>query len=154
MKKFEFRLQRLLDIRAAKEKEIQNELAGLVSLQNAERAKQDDLRAKMKELGGQLREQWQKGSFNSTATSTYWDFQSKALKSIKAADLRIASLEPAVNEVRSRLIEASREKKVVEKLKERKFEEYNYELNRELAKESDDMNQKIYMRNLAEMEAL
>ena len=154
MKKFEFRLQRLLDIRAAKEKEIQNELAGLVSLQNAERAKQDDLRVKMKELGGQLREQWQKGSFNSTATSNYWDFQSKALRSIKAADLKIASLEPAVSEVRSRLIEASREKKVVEKLKERKFEEYNYELNRELAKESDDMNQKIYMRNLAEMEAL
>ncbi len=49
-----------------------------------------------------------------------------------------------VNEVRTRLIEASRERKVVDKLKEKKWEEFLYELNREESNENDDANQKIY----------
>jgi len=47
-------------------------------------------------------------------------------------------------------VEASREKKVVEKLKERKRKQYMYDLNREIVKENDDANQKVYVRRLRE----
>lgn len=151
MKKFEFKLQRLLDMRAAKEKEIKNELAALVSLQNAEKAKQEELKSKIKELGGRLREQWRSGKTNSEEALAYWRFETQTVKAIKFSDVRIEEMQPAINAVRARLAKASAEKKVVEKLKERKLEEYNYELNREMAKELDDMNQKIYAQKMSEI---
>lgn len=151
MKKFEFKLQRLLDMRAAREKEIQNELAALVSRQNAEKAKQDELRGKVKDMGGKLREQWRRGTGSSDDALAYWRFEAQAVKAIESSNLSIAGMEPGINATRRRLADASRDKKVVEKLKERKLEEYNYEANREAAKESDDMNQKIYMRKINEM---
>jgi flagellar export protein FliJ len=58
-------------------------------------------------------------------------------------------MEPEIQSVRERLIEASREKKIVEKLKERKRLEYDYEVNREIAKENDDMNQKIFIKRMS-----
>ena len=42
------------------------------------------------------------------------------------------------------------EKKVVEKLKERKMKEHLYEVNREIAKENDDINQKIFLQKRLE----
>jgi flagellar FliJ protein len=148
MKKFEFRLQRLLDIRAAREDEIKNELASLVSVQNRERAMQEDLLEKMRASGLILGEQWRKGQFSARNAMMYGRFVDSASRAIESAEHRILDMEPAINEVRGRLIEASKEKKIVEKLKERKLEEYSYDLNREIARENDDMNQKIYMRNL------
>ena len=49
MKKFKFRLQTLLTIREVREREIQYELAKIVSLQNREREKQADLRRRIEE---------------------------------------------------------------------------------------------------------
>ena len=53
-------------------------------------------------------------------------------------------MEPQIQEVRNRLIEVSRERKVVEKLRDRKRTQHAYEVNRELGKENDETNQKIY----------
>ncbi|HPA73162.1 MAG TPA: flagellar FliJ family protein, partial [Spirochaetota bacterium] len=63
---------------------------------------------------------------------------------------KIDGMEEEISKVRERLVEASREKKVVDKLRERKLREYQYELNREAAKETDDANQKLYVRRLIE----
>jgi flagellar protein FliJ len=80
----------------------------------------------------------------------YERFTNMATKAINIAETKIQQIEPAVKKVRERLIEASKDKKVVEKLKERKFKEYSYKLNREIAKENDDMNQKIYLKKRAD----
>jgi flagellar export protein FliJ len=66
---------------------------------------------------------------------------------IKLQQEKIDSMEPEILKVRERLVEASRLLKVVEKLKEKKLQEYLYELNRETFKENDDINQKIYVNN-------
>jgi flagellar FliJ protein len=146
MKKFEFQLQRLLDMREAKEMEVKNELAAVVGRQNAERAKQDDLRNTIKTLGSKLREEWRAGKVDSATALLYGRYEDQAMRAIESAGKKITALEPEVNAVRVRLVEASKEKKVVEKLKERKLEEYNLEFNRQMAKENDDINQKIYLR--------
>lgn len=144
MKKFKFKLQTLLHIREVREREIQYELARIVSLQNRERALQDELRRRIEEqkalFGGRLK----KGVFSGSEAVLFERFIDVALRAIDAAEDKINKMEPEIIEIRGRLIEASRERKVVEKLKERKRVEYNYELNRELAKEMDEMNQKIY----------
>ncbi len=144
MKKFKFKLQTLMDIRKAKEREIQYELAKIVSVQNIERAKQEELRRRIEEqksiFGGRLRT----GAYSANEAILFERFVDVSLRAIGTAEDRIRSMEPQIAEIRQKLIEASRALKVVEKLKERKKRIYDYELNRELTKENDEMNQKIY----------
>jgi flagellar protein FliJ len=148
MKKFKFRLQTLLNIREAREREIQYELAKIISLQNLEREKQAELRRRIEEQKSIFGAKLKKGAFSSGEAVLFERFVDVALRAIDSAEERIVGMEPQIREVRNRLIEASRERKVVEKLRDRKQAEHAYEVNKELAKENDETNQKIYaMRN-------
>ena len=124
MKKFHFKLHKLLDIREAKEKQIKNELAELVNIQNIERSKQLELQQKMSERKKILKELMEKKTFSYNDVMVYEHFTANANKAINIAESKIQQMEPAIQKVRERLIEASREKKVVEKLKEKKYKEY------------------------------
>ncbi len=146
MKKFKFRLQRLLEIRESAEKEIKNELAALIALQNVERARQDELMSSIEAHRKNFRERMKVGKYRIAEGIFLEKFLDISYRAIDAAERRIENMEPEVEEVRKRLVEASRERKVVEKLRERKREEYNYQMNSEIAKENDDINQKIYLR--------
>ena len=148
MKKFQFRLQKLLDIREARENEIKNELMKVLALQNKERVFQDELRNKIKHYESGYREMQKKGIFSPEDALAVLRFADVSRRAIDEAERRIEKLEPEVQIIRERLVIASRDKKIVEKLKERKIEEYNYEMNKEIAKENDDMNQKIYHKKL------
>jgi flagellar FliJ protein len=144
MKKFKFNLETLLNIREAREREIQYELAKIVSLQNIERAKQEELRRRIEEQMALFGDKLRKGAYSANEAILFERFVDVSLRAINTAENKIKSIEPQILEVRGRLIEASRALKVVEKLKERKRSQYNYELNREITKENDEMNQKIY----------
>ena len=148
MKKFKFSLQKLLEIREAKETEIKNELMKVLGIQNRERMLQEELRVKITKYESEYSEKIKKGSFSPDETMSIMRYVTGARNAIVEAQSRIDAIQPVVDEIRARLVIASREKKVVEKLKERKFEEYMYEFNRAVTKENDDMNQKIYNRNL------
>ena len=148
MKKFKFSLQKLLDIREAKETEIKHELMKALGIQNRERMFQDDLRDKINKYESEYREKLKKGIFSPEEAMLLMRYADVARNAIVEAQRRIENMQPIVDEIRGRLVVASREKKIVEKLKERKFEEYMYEFNRSVAKENDDMNQKLYQRKL------
>ncbi|HOK00918.1 MAG TPA: flagellar export protein FliJ [Spirochaetota bacterium] len=148
MKRFQFKLQKLLDLREAKEKEIKNELMKVLSEQNRERNFQHELNEKIAEYEGKLSEMQKRGVFNPAEAMAILRFADVSRNAIVASEKRVQALEPEVQRIRERLVVASREKKVVEKLKERKLDEYNYELNREISKENDDMNQKIYHKKI------
>jgi flagellar FliJ protein len=144
MKKFKFRLQTLLNIREVREREIQYELAKIVSLQNREREKQAALRQRIEEQKNLFGIKLKQGSYSAGEAILFERFVDVSLRAINTAEERIKSMEPQIQEVRNRLIEASRARKVVEKLKDRQRTQYNYEVNRELGKENDETNQKIY----------
>ncbi len=148
MKKFSFRLQRLLDMREAREKEVKNELMQVLALQNRERMLQDELRGKIQVLESDYRQKMARGIFSADEAMALMRFSDVSRRAIVEAGKRIERLEPEVRRIREKLVQASREKKVVEKLKEKKYEEFVYEFNREIAKENDDMNQKIYQKRL------
>jgi len=150
MKKFEFKLQTLLDLREAREKEIKNELAALLSIQNIERMKQDEYRAKMAAESERFARKMREGKFSYAESMMYERFVEFGHRVIEVAQQRIDGMEGEISKVRERLVEASREKRVVEKLRERKKKEYLYELNREIAKENDDANQKLFLRKMRE----
>ncbi len=150
MKKFRFRLQKLLDIREVREKKIKNELAELVNLQNIERNKQNELQVKIADRKKALRIMLGKNKFSYNEVMMYERFTDSANKAIIIAENKIRQIEPEILKVRERLVDASKEKKVVEKLKERNYNEYLYTVNREITKENDDINQKIFLKKRAD----
>jgi flagellar FliJ protein len=144
MKRFKFNLQPLLDLREAKEKEIKNELSSLVSKQNVERQKQETLQMNLNGEHNRMTQKMRLGDLTSDEILNYARFVICSEIAMKSAGRKIDDYEPSISKVRVRLINASKEKKVVEKLREKKKEEFNYEMNREITKENDDINQKIY----------
>ena len=144
MKKFKFNLQQLLELREAKEKEVMNELSVLVSKQNVERQKHEVLQVNLNTEHSKITQKMRLGNVTSDEVFNYARFVTLSEIAIKSTSRSIDSYEPSISKVRVRLINASKEKKVVEKLREKRKEEYNYEMNREIVKENDDTNQKIY----------
>lgn len=150
MRRFTFKLQTLLNIREAREREIKSELAALLAIQNRERMLQEQYRKKIEDEHQRFAQMMREGKFSYSEAMAFERFIEFAHKVIDAAQLRIDAMEEDIGKVRERLVEASRERKVVEKLKERKRKEYLYDLNREIIKENDDANQKMYVRKLRE----
>ncbi len=148
MKKFKFRLQKLLDIREAKELEIRNELMKILAIQNRERMIQEEMQNKIKSYELQQKNDMARGIFSPEKIMSLMRYRDVSLRAIGESEKKALSMEPQIQGVREKLVEASREKKIVEKLKERKFAEYDYEVNREIAKENDDMNQKIFIKRM------
>jgi flagellar FliJ protein len=150
MKRFEFRLQRLLQIRETKEKEIQNELARLVSIQNMERMKQEQYRRGIAEQQAKFTGKIKAGRYSYSEAVMFERYVDFAQNVIRDQQKRIEAMEPEIRKVRERLVEASRERKVVERLKERRWNEYLYDVNREISKENDDANSQIFYRKKLE----
>ncbi len=149
MKKFKFRLQKLLDIREAAEKGAKNELAEVMSIQNRERQKQDELRDSIDRHRSHFRERLIKGDFTPKEAIFFEKYVNISQRAIELSDERILQLEPEVIRRRGKVIEASKERKTVEKLKEKKLNSFNYQYNWEINKENDDMNQKIYQKRMS-----
>lgn len=148
MRRFQFKLQTLLDIRMAREKEIQNELSRLINIQNLERIKQEDYRRRIATEHEKFNRKIKDGEYSYSVALMFERFVDFANRVIANAQNRIESMEPEIQSVRERLLEASKERKVIEKLKEKRWEEYLYELNRETQKENDDINQKMYVQRV------
>jgi flagellar FliJ protein len=148
MKKFKFRLEKLLDAKKAKEKEIQHELAKAIGEQNVFRSKQFEYRAKVEAQKNEFHKRFAEKRVNFSELEMYHRFEVFAGKVIADSQQKIDALEPGINRIRGRLAEASKERRTIEKLKERRFSEWQYNVNRAEDKENDDTNQKIYVRRM------
>lgn len=144
MKKFEFRLQKLMDMRISKEHAIKAELAKLVAKQNAETEMQKNYRQRINDHYSKLSVKMRDGTFTYSEALMCERFAYNAQKAIELSQKRVEQMQPEMQKVRERLIQASKDRKVVERLKEKKYEEYMYQYNREMSNELDDMNQKMY----------
>ena len=150
MKKFKFRLEKLLEARLAKEKGVKVELAHAVSEQNLFRAKQSEYIGRMEEQKKLFHGKMKSGQLNISELKNYHVFEVTADLVIADSQKKIDAMEPAINVIRNKLNEAVKERRVIEKLKERRHDEWQYLANRAEYNEVDDMNQKLYMRRIVE----
>ncbi|HEY1405687.1 MAG TPA: flagellar export protein FliJ [Spirochaetota bacterium] len=151
MKKFKFRLEKLLEARLAKEKAVKTELAHAISEQNIFRMKQSEYHARVEEQKKKFHEKIVTGKVNFSELSMYHHFADFSEKVVSDAQQKIEAMEPAINVIRGKLAEASKERRVIEKLKEKRQKEWQYEVDRAMYNEADDANQKLYTRRLVEM---
>ena len=137
MKKFEFRLDRVMDAYRAQEQDILRKFANAMQHLSQEKNRLEDVRNKIssrdEELRKKAREPMAVG--NALMDSLYSD---KLRQDAKLIRKEVHLREKKVNEVRVELAEAVRRRKVVELLREKKLEEYKLELKRSEQLETDE----------------
>lgn len=143
MRRFEFRLDPVLNLRRAAEDAAKRayadarraaalQAAALADLQAAERRAKDDLRdaQRARELRVDNLMAHQRFTFS-------------LARSIAAARRKLAELETAANAARDALVAAARDRKALEKLRERRHQEWTADSLREEQKILDEIGQSV-----------
>ena len=132
MKRFHFRLEKLLTIRRHREEKLEIELAKTVSrvlsIQNDIKLRQTEKKRVFgADSAGDLEYEFVKGKY-------IYRLEKEIINSGKDLEKALIEREKA----KEKFLEASRERKVLDKLKERKQAEFYHEQKKEEIKESDD----------------
>lgn len=125
MQKFKFRLQTVLDQRKAIEDKLLGELGELRYREQEEFAKLESLHRELKGL-------WQRVTSKPSCTLAELrdaDAYAQALADdIKVQELTIENLRRQIDEKLAEVVEASKDRKLIEKLKEKHYKEYQREV--------------------------
>lgn len=130
MARFNFKLQRVLEYRKHKEDQIKTELFQIKQLYSDEETALLEIEEKIDEC---LMRFYHKQAFKIIAIEEIIWYNNYLLGLHQLVNLkkkRMEELLVKIEETRQRLIKASQEKKVLEKLKERRLIEFNQEIDR------------------------
>jgi flagellar FliJ protein len=138
MRRFQFRLESLLRYREYLEKQVKQEVADVRAeiLQCEERI--DRYETDQAETTQELEQEVATG-IDSKRYKHYTDFIESIEAGIQAENMLLDELQMRLSEKQRQLAQRSVDKKVLEKLKDRRREEYHQEAIRRFQKESDDM---------------
>lgn len=138
MKRFQFKLEPLLRQRKHAERERQRELALLdrrrFEIENQIRSHQRRIVAGKHELGAHLR-----GRIDTNAIRTHAAMTLQLDANTRLLVLQLSDLYKQIRGARELLIEALKRRKAIEHLRQRRFEAWKYEMDRQEANELDDM---------------
>lgn len=143
MKPFQFSLEKLLNVRTIKEKQ---ELIKL-SVLNGEKLRIQELLNKLKAQKDKQEEVMagldpaSPESFHAQRTYYHLEYLIK-LEQEKIKE-KLSGIDEGIEEQQGIILEKSKEKKVIEKLKEKAYDRYAVEARREENKINDDTNQNI-----------
>jgi len=129
MPRFKFKLQPVLEHRRKKEDILKKELAEVKKLFESEKSLLEKLRQRLFDLQSELREK-QKSSFEISDITNYSNYIDRVEDEIELQIIKLTGIAEDVKKAQKRLLEASKDKKVLEKLHERKHEEFQKEIER------------------------
>ncbi len=140
MKKFKFRLQKVADTKARQEKQKSVELANLFMELETEKQALQNLNFELESV--------QQEVFGKTVTGApakeileYQRYIEKLQQDIRAQQQRILNLEEKVEQVQAELLKINKEKKILDRLREKRYLKYLQEQSREEQKLLDEMFQ-------------
>lgn len=138
MKKFSFKLETVLNVKERKEEQLKHELLKLQAL----KALEEQLLAEVKEKRAYITRQKSDENKRGTDIQSLIHFEQyigSLLKKIDDTQKNIKVLEKKADIKREEVVEASREKKVFEKLKEKQFGEFQKAVIQNEQKVLDEM---------------
>ncbi len=143
MKRFKFRFEKILGFRRHCEMEKQRELADVM---HRRQKKENEIDGIKHDRAG--RQEGQKsfltGSLQPSRLNGYTRYYLVLNQMESAGRAVLQKISGEVEQKREELLEASREKKIYEKLKERHWEKYSTEVNLLTQKEMDEIGQKLH----------
>lgn len=146
---FKFRLEKVLDMRIQKEQRLQQRFQELLAMAELERQKLAALEERQQQYREEL-SQKQRGSVEVNEVMNYLSYLELLAEAIIQQTEILREAEERAEEARLDLVQASQEKKAVEKLKEKQLEEFNKEQLREEIIFLDDISSSRFNRNKVE----
>ncbi|MBW7856820.1 MAG: flagellar export protein FliJ [Leptonema sp. (in: Bacteria)] len=142
MKKFKFPLEGLLRVRDLKQKQVMAEMAEVMERVNAQRQIVEQSEANYRnEMDLFSKSQSTKESFSIYQYQTFNHYINRLEAEKSYAEEKLEEMRPELEAVQNKLIEARRQRRVVELLKERYQERYHQALRKEERKELAELNQ-------------
>lgn len=134
-KKFSFRLDRVLDLRAQLEDQARMMLARAQAEHDEQEARVEDLRNRLAEHMGKQAE-----ARKSSGDLWLWDNYKRALENdVAEAQVRLRELALKLQKARKEAVDRSRDRKLLEKLKETQARKHDEEEHLREQKENDEM---------------
>jgi len=150
MKQFEFRLQKVMETTRAREELQKKELA--LALADVERSEAmlermiDTLEDELDSFAGQRGS----GTIKVSALAQYASYADGLLKDINRQRQEIEKLADLVEQHRQKLLEITKDKKILERLKEKRYEEYQRKLRQVEQKFMDELSVRSFHNNNGE----
>lgn len=146
VKKFKYRLEKVLDFRKKKVEQLQAELALAIRDRDTEVAMLNALTEKRTKAQKSLEGYLARGEVTEVQQTN--TFLENLAKKLEAQTRIVAKMNEKVELIRKKLVVASKEKKIMEKHKEKKHEEWKIEMGKIEAKQLDEMAGTIFRKNL------
>jgi len=146
MPRSEFRFEKILTFRSHQEKQKQRELAMVVQLEQKQNGKITAIDRQRRSAQQEQKSQLM-GVIRPSRLSGYSRYYLKLKRDEVSGREILKQIGEEVAKRREALIEATRKKKIYEKLKERHLEKVRLEQNRAMQKENDETGQQYYWRN-------
>ena len=143
MKKFAFRMQRVLDVKLKKEELLKQELGRLMQRKNAHEALKEYFQSQIEQEFGKMRDA---KSFSSEDQVLEENYIHGLRNDIYKQGLTIKDYENKIDKKRIELIENRREIKVLENLKEKQKEQFMYDLMLVERKDMDEVASRTSMK--------
>jgi flagellar FliJ protein len=137
MAKFDFRLQPLLNVRSQQENNLKNELGKAIQRLEAEKGKLRRLEGELGELVREFNEKAKKTTVRSLIE--YNEYLSLLHSNIKLQKENVNNAAENVDKVREALVQAVKERQILDKYREKKLEEYLQEQKRLEQRTNDEI---------------
>ncbi len=142
---FNFRFEKILKLKRRIEDELKSELAALELRKKNAAIEKEKLVRELESLRGEFSKRQQEG-MSGGEIQLYLSLLSSLSFLITRKEKEIKSLEKDIETKKREIIEASKERKKFEKLKERNFEAYRYEEALKERKILDEMGLNLFIR--------
>lgn len=147
MKKFRFRLETVLKLRRLAEDEKKRVVGELLSEIHRRQQEAVELDASASVVGRQLKERNGAGRIDLTWLGNYESYVSHVRGSIAEIIESVVELQQKLTGARQELAEAAKGARIIEKLKEKRKEQYDDHLSRAEAREQDEVATKNFIRS-------
>ncbi len=150
-RRFQFRLQKLLEIRAHKEKLVKNEMGKAQAKKVAAIEKKENIKRRFFDQLLKMKKDEENKVLSIKRLQYYQTFFRKLKEDTNHQDEIISLIDEEIKLINKRLIEAQKDKKILERLKERKLDEHKKEVLKEEQDFFDDIGNSEYVRKIRKM---
>jgi len=151
VKKFKFKLEKLENSKRHFEQQKALQLAQRIRVLDFEEMKLEQLRKLERTIA---KEMAGKKAFRATEMLNYFKYLNQIRHSKKDQEIRVEEAKKEVKHARNELKKISQEKKILEKLHEKKYKEYIYAFNQEDQKAIDELATQGKVRKKWQIQAL
>jgi len=124
MKKFFFSLQFLLDYRKRREESLKKELAKMIAKEEKEKEVLEKLQEKLLFWQKQLEEKKKEERISIPMMLVYYSYLEELLIQIKKQVEKIENISLEKERLQKKLLQATKDRKIVEEIKEKRWEEF------------------------------